>query len=937
MSWMQQREAIRRAADAGARPRISAQGSQLLPLRDHRLQSVLLTRPNGQLTRAGQFYHSITGRRPPNRQFDESQPLIRDGPSDYILTRGGARKLVRTLQADGQYHLTKLGKAFFKDKYTEWLAHVPVIIRGRRRNGNPYERHDYLPVTALELGLSRQNDAWSEAQVARNVKEAVLRQLGQPEANEPIYMISGETYFLHPTNEWAYSSSSMQVIDNRVDTQIRLRQPLGALREVSYQLFAGDQILASAFEERQDMLCVPRQIAELLKLPLQEVVEDFNSICPGNWQQRGVCPAEIRTFCVWRNAPMFYADSRGRLLDCFQPAEKEEKAIAFTSWNGHAYFYKSARAVSGCDDSEQRQRFRRLKRDTPVPEFKDWRLWNGEIDSGYFWTEDIRGARAELLARGHHPKVSMRGLCEWSALRLRVHGGADCVIRELCEDAEVLQQWTERLGVPYRGQRLAGASLEVFLRLLQGKRDDTRSRREELLARQQGMCKLCGAPIALGTFEIDHVIPVSQSFSGQQQELQALCLECHRTKTSLEGNHSTTAYQNYAASPRLPPLVFQLQKWDPERPCQGIDVCRCRKNGLANARFPLPVFCPLDCIAPAEEGKLADLMWIEMACDHRKGMLDRLPYVGRGWYAKPVCAYLLEAGLAKWQHFKWSLDATAHVDQQCLEQVLQRMELGWPEGEEHYAKLAVNSLVGLFARNLELIYSMKTSNHQVDGEGCSWRQTFTDAAGRTHWDHIFVTELLSNSSYRPVHDFIMGAEYVAVARIRQASGGRAPAVPKMHQDRLFGDAGRPEEAPPGRGAVAADVAPGRHARLSLRGGGRAEGAISGAQHGSGADPSEDAVAPSGGPCEPLSGRREPATDGLSGDRQDPPGQEDRRGSAGARGHGAHHHQDPCCRAECGPGSADGGPLGAAECAERALQRHLAGHRRAHSVRYPFVG
>ena len=43
---------------------------------------------------------------------------------------------------------------------------------------------------------------------------------------------------------------------------------------------------------------------------------------------------------------MFYVDSRGRLLDCFQPAEKEEKAIAFTSWNGHAYFYKSARAAT---------------------------------------------------------------------------------------------------------------------------------------------------------------------------------------------------------------------------------------------------------------------------------------------------------------------------------------------------------------------------------------------------------------------------------------------------------------------------------------------------------------------------------------------------------------------------------------------------------------
>ena len=133
MSWMQQREAIRRAADAGTRPRISAQGSQLLPLRDDRLRSVLLTRPNGQLTRAGQFYYSVTGRRPPSRQFDESQPLVRDGPSDYILMHSGRRQLVRTLQPDGQYHVTKLEKAFFKDKYTERLAHVPVIIRDTRR------------------------------------------------------------------------------------------------------------------------------------------------------------------------------------------------------------------------------------------------------------------------------------------------------------------------------------------------------------------------------------------------------------------------------------------------------------------------------------------------------------------------------------------------------------------------------------------------------------------------------------------------------------------------------------------------------------------------------------------------------------------------------------------------------------------------------------
>ena len=409
---MQQREAIRRAADAGTRPRISAQGSQLLPLRDDRLRSVLLTRPNGQLTRAGQFYYSVTGR-PPSRQFDESQPLIRDGASDYILMRSGRRQLVRTLQPDGQYHVTKLGKAFFKDKYTEWLAHVPVIIRGTRRRGrnagNSYERHDYLPVTALEIGLSRQNDAWSEAQIARNVKEAVLRQLGQPEANEPIYMISGETYFLHPTNEWAYSSSSMQVIDNRVDTQIRLRQPLGALREVSYQLFAGDQILASAFEERPDMLCVPRQLAELLKVSLEDILQDFDAICSGDWRQRGVSPAEIRTFCVWRNAPMFFVDCRGRLLDCFQPMQKEERAIASPPGTDTP---SSTKAPGPWWGVTKRSGIATVgsARTPALPNSR-----SGSSGPG----RSVVATSGAKTCEACGPKVALRGLCEWSALRLR--------------------------------------------------------------------------------------------------------------------------------------------------------------------------------------------------------------------------------------------------------------------------------------------------------------------------------------------------------------------------------------------------------------------------------------------------------------------------------------------------------------------------------------
>ena len=209
----------------------------------------------------------------------------------------------------------------------------------------------------------------------------------------------------------------------------------------------------------------------------------------------------------------------------------------------------------------------------------------------------------------------------------------------------------ERFGLKYRGQRLAGATNEVFLHLLRAQRE-VPQQREQILASQGGACKLCGAPIALGTCEFDHVVPVSTAFRGQIQESQALCHECHRLKTSLENSHATAlesrfsraACETYVNSPRLPPLVCGLQKWNEDRVCWGVDVVRCRKNGLANARFPLPVFCPLDSVQEAREGHLADLTYVKLRKDGRMALLARLPYVGEGWYAKPACAHMLECG-----------------------------------------------------------------------------------------------------------------------------------------------------------------------------------------------------------------------------------------------------------------------------------------------------
>ena len=330
----------------------------------------------------------------------------------------------------------------------------------------------------------------------------------------------------------------------------------------------------------------------------------------------------------------------------------------------------------------------------------------------------------------------------------------------------------QKLGLEYRGQRLAGAAAEAFQHLLKARRLDPRGSRDRILEEQNYQCKLCSAPIELGCCEFDHVVPVHQALEGQPQVLQALCLECHRTKTLLESSRTSclesrvcrSVHEAYVQSPRPPALVCKLAKCDPDRICHGVDVVRCRKNALANATFPLPVFSPLDSVECSRDGHLADLTYVDLHRDDRQALLRRLPYLGR--YSKPAAAYLLDTKQATWDDFKWSLDATAHVEPRCLAQALEAMEDAWPEGEEHMAKLSVNALIRLWARNQELVYSMRTSNHELDGQGCQWRQTFTDAAGKVHWDHIYATELFSNYTLRPLHDYVMAQEHVAVAKIR---------------------------------------------------------------------------------------------------------------------------------------------------------------------------
>ena len=143
-SWARQRQQITEAADGGARARTGADGAVVLNLRRGPGACALLSRADGQPTRAGQHYYSHLGLRPPSKDFDYNQPLIREGPNDCILLRNGQK--------------------------------------GRRRSGRNagagYERRDWLPVNELGGAMTRHPAHLTEEQVAQRVRQQVEASLG---------------------------------------------------------------------------------------------------------------------------------------------------------------------------------------------------------------------------------------------------------------------------------------------------------------------------------------------------------------------------------------------------------------------------------------------------------------------------------------------------------------------------------------------------------------------------------------------------------------------------------------------------------------------------------------------------------------------------------------------------------------------------------------
>jgi hypothetical protein len=758
----------------GGRPAPPTRGEGLLLHGAGRAYVRLLTNA-GQRTAAGLAYEAQTGAQLPAGGYDGTQQPRRQGDVESIRTRRGTDRVVRRWDpASMQWVYTALGRQFYSQRRSEYVVQIPVTKRGRRDNGSHYVVAGWMPITDMGLANIRLPQNLTEQQRDERIKALVGVYL-QPD--QVVYEVSEETWRYDAAGTWIISEMVTQPAEGagQPRTEVLTRR-LGTAPARLSQLPHPDGIVSEAFEAHDDRLCVPRQMAAVLRQDLDEVLRGLNDVV-GNceWQEEGATAEMVVAYAKARGLGWCVLHN-GTALE----SGRGWPALVFAVHEAHAYFYHGRSARTLMKRAPAGSVAERLNREpaTGGVEAGLWEPWEaGALTAGHFWVEEgeLDAVRGWFLAEGRHPKVILKSEHQARSLEYTLsadEGRGVVVVHGLPAEAREIQAWLGRLelNLAYRGEGLPNISQKVLLALLKEGRERvylTGEEKAQLLEAHDNRCALCGVQWA--EFEWDHIAPLAQSLGAQR--FQPLCRSCHRDKTLAEpaaletdilaSHFELGVWEGYVESERPPPLVYRHKSAEEgEGGLMVADVVRCRKRALEFSAHELPVFCPFDDIQPVADCALGDLNFVTKRASN---FITQLGYTGPGWQHRVQTEWLLHTCVISWGDVTHRITATGRYPADALRRPLERMEAAW--GEAGLGKRSINALIGLWCLDEQWSYKLTTAEFEADRPpGAHLRRTFHHPGGAvTDW--ISARRLITAASHRPLHDLCMCTEAVRVGQM----------------------------------------------------------------------------------------------------------------------------------------------------------------------------
>ena len=770
------------AVAAGIEPTETSSGS--IVLRQGR-RYVTLVKPDGTKTQNGALYETRSRRElPVGGAFNRDQQPQREGLTEHIRTRDGKEKVTRRWDpATNEYSFTALGRAFYSRRRSSYVVHVPVTIEGRRKNDTTYTLKSFMPTEKMGLQRLSLPQTLTQRQRDARVKAEVLKHIAP---GQVLYEVSDEQWTYDESGSWRISEQTVEVGDNgeptvttRVEEDV-LERRVGVKPSLS-QLPYADGLCQEAFEEHDDMLCAPRQIAAVLKLDFGIVCSQLDDVeqkvyGTSEWRERGCTGRMIIEYARehGHGACVLHEDRVVSTLPGPNP-------LVCAIHENHCYFYncKKARRALMKRRGHAVEKVRREVQSTKTPPFVEWEPWRGveHLAPGHYRApeEDIEAIRAQFLETGRHPRVVLKDETSIKSLQYtcckRDGVSGVVVVHGVPKDAEAIQRWLECLDLemPYRGEGLPSVSYKVLLHLLRRRERVylTGEQKAQLLEEHDFRCAACGARSS--QLEWDHKESFATSLAEQTiDSFWPLCSSCHSGKSATESrafdndvlasHFAKDAWEAYVQSPRPPPLVWRMKEVKETAGLWIADVRRCRKRALEYNAHPVPVFSPLDRVEPVEDYQLGDVNYVDAP---QTNVVKQLGYTP-GWQHRVQTEFLLHMGVIGWAHVRYRIRATAHYPASVFRRALRIMEEAWEDAL--LAKLSVNALIGLWCLDDAFSYKVLSSTHDGDCPPGASTRVFHYQGGEVK-DFITKQRLASATSHRPLHDLCMGTEAVRVGQM----------------------------------------------------------------------------------------------------------------------------------------------------------------------------
>ena len=95
----------------------------------------------------------------------------------------------------------------------------------------------------------------------------------------------------------------------------------------------------------------------------------------------------------------------GYLMKKYEPHDKQGSSISLQAFDDHAFFYKDAKSLWRMNVRDFNLARPGLAHEVRVtaPSIEKWKEWKGDVADGYFWADDLRRTRRELLIDGRSP------------------------------------------------------------------------------------------------------------------------------------------------------------------------------------------------------------------------------------------------------------------------------------------------------------------------------------------------------------------------------------------------------------------------------------------------------------------------------------------------------------------------------------------------------